>query len=103
MLKSLPIESLRTDSLEVMSLLGPVAPGGVLEPQSVDKIILLLRHKLPRRRNIIFVAPSVTQVVDRECWPDGGDQSTGVGIVVHRGRLGGGWFAGDRALWVVSC
>lgn len=43
----LPIESLWADSLEVMPLLGPVAPGGVLEPQSVDKIVLLLRHKLP--------------------------------------------------------
>ena len=59
MLKNLPIEGLGTDGLEVMSLLGPVAPGGVLEPQSVDKIVLLLRHKLPGRRNIILVAPSI--------------------------------------------
>lgn len=59
----LPVECLWTDRLEITTLLGPSSPTGVLEPNAVSDLVLLLGHGLPTTPHIL-VGPLMAEVVD---------------------------------------
>ena len=107
-IKDTPVEGLWTDSLELIPLLPPGAPAGVLETHAVGDGILLAGHAAPLALYILLL-PIMREVVDLALWlgVEGGvvwDGVVGYGdkedgeITGEGGRDGhGGQRRGERA------
>lgn len=58
-----PVQRLGANSLELVALLPPRPPAGVLEPNTIGNLVLLARHRPPRRPDVLL-GPVVREVVN---------------------------------------